>query len=125
MKPSVNKISRSLIENHLPDLFPLIFVPTPVTVSLQPTWYSGHGPIYENGEILAEREPFSEKANLLISEIDTGRLCMTDAEKVFNHCPNLKTTLLSISLSTATDGSYAEISDSLLFCEQGRQERVL
>lgn len=36
--------------------------------------FSCHGLICENGAILAEKKPFSENAELLISEIDTGAL---------------------------------------------------
>ncbi|MGI6742197.1 MAG: NAD(+) synthase [Eubacteriales bacterium] len=36
--------------------------------------FSGHSLICENGTTLAEREPFSENADLLISEIDSERL---------------------------------------------------
>ncbi len=50
--------------------------------------FSGHSLICENGEFLAEREPFSEKANLLISEIDTGRLAHDRRrKKVFQSLP--------------------------------------
>ncbi len=84
--------------------------------------FSGHNLIAEDGEILAESEPFS--LGLTTAEIDLSYIDY-QRSKIFNQKFNLKEDYLTVGFSIENDDKFTRKYDKTPFIKEGEEEYLI